>query len=290
MRYLGAHVSASGGLQNAIPNGEALSINSIQTMLSAPMRWSTKEIPQEQIDAFIQLQKTSNIKKLLFHGIYLINLARQDKQMFHVSKLSVQTHLDAVNRLEIAATQNNSDLEVLGLTFHPGSAKDCTPEEGIKRISQGLNWILNEVKGGMLLLESSAGSGSVMGDKLEELAAMRDGTEQKQRVGYVLDTQHMFVSGYDWRNSLDEIIDNIDRTLGLENVKCFHLNDSMKEFNSKKDRHANLGEGEIGIEAVTNIVNHTKLKHIPFILETPGLKTLETAQLEVDRLKEIAVD
>ncbi|MCA9375085.1 deoxyribonuclease IV [Candidatus Dojkabacteria bacterium] len=289
MRYLGAHVSASGGLANSIKNGETLGVNSIQTMFSAPMRWALKEIPQEQIDEMAAAQKDSGVKKLLIHGIYLINLARKDKQMFHLSKMSLVSHLDALWRLEKAVNKIGGDLGILGLTFHPGSAKDLTPEEGVKRISYGLNWVLDKVEGGMLLLESSAGSGNIMGDTLEELRNMYDGVEDKGRVGYVLDTQHMFVSGYDWRNNLDDIVDQIDNVLGLENVKCFHLNDSMKPFDSHRDRHANLGEGEIGIDAIKAIVNHPRLSSIPFILETPALKTLDGSIEEMNRLKEIAV-
>lgn len=287
MRYLGAHVSAAGGLVNAIKNGEALSINSIQTMLSAPMRWALKEIAQEQVDEMAAAQKDSGVKKLLIHGIYLVNLARKDKQMFHLSKMSLVNHLDALWRLEKAVKKVGGDLDILGLTFHPGSAKDLTPEEGVKRISYGLNWVLDKVEGGMLLLESSAGSGNIMGDTLEELRGMYEGVEQKERVGYVLDTQHMFVSGYDWRNNLDGVVNQIDSTLGLENVRCFHLNDSMKPFDSHRDRHADLGEGEIGLEAISGIVNHPKLRSIPFILETPALKTFDGSVKEVNRLKEI---
>lgn len=287
MRYFGAHVSASGGLKNSIKNGDILGVNSIQTMFSAPMRWSTKEILQKEVEEMAAQQVGSVVKKVLFHGVYLINLARQDKQMFHVSKLSVATHLDAAWRLEKASKEAGGDMDVLGVTFHPGSAKDLTPEEGVKRISYGLDWIIDEVGGGMILLESSAGSGAVMGSKLEELAAMRDGVTKKDRVGYVLDTQHMFVSGYDWRNELENIVKQIESTLGLENIKCFHLNDSMKPFNSKKDRHANLGEGEIGEEAIKALVNHPKLKDIPFILETPALKSVETSKAEVDKLKSL---
>lgn len=285
MRYLGAHVSAAGGLKNAIKNGKELGVNSIQTMFSAPMRWSLNEIAQEQIEAMAKEQVDSGVKKILFHGVYLINLARKEKQKFHLSKQSIQMHLDGAWRLEQAIKEVGGDSEILGVTFHPGSAKDLTPKEGVARISQGLNWILDKVDGGMLLLESSAGAGNIMGDTLEELAAMREGVEQKERVGYVLDTQHMFVSGYDWRNDLTQIVENIDKTLGLEHLKAFHLNDSMKPFDSRRDRHEVLGKGEIGEKAIKELLNHPKFKDIPFILETPALKSMDTAKEEVDTLK-----
>jgi deoxyribonuclease-4 len=285
MRYLGANVSAAGGHENIVAAAVEFNMNSVQTMPTAPLRWLSKEISMDHVSAFVNAQKDSVLKKYLIHGIYLINLARKDKQLFHLGKLSVAMYLKYLEDVRKMADDNGNDLDILGVTFHPGSAKDLTPEEGVKRISYGLNWINDFVPGKqMILLESSAGAGAIMGDTLEELAAMRDGVENKERVGYVLDTQHMFVSGYDWRNNLDEIVEKIDSTLGLEWVRCFHLNDSLHEFNVHKDRHANLGEGKIGEEALKAIINHPKLKNIPFILETPALKADETMGEEVERL------
>lgn len=285
MRYIGAHVSSAGGHQNAVKEAEKYNINTIQYMPSAPMRWSIKEIADDQVDAFVEAQKGSSLEKVLLHGVYLINLARKEKQMFHLSKMSVVTYMNYAQKVADKA----KDLDMIGVTFHPGSAKDLTPEEGIERISYGVNWILEHAPGDvMLLLESSAGAGNVMGDTLEELAAMREGVDDKERVGYVLDTQHMFVSGYDWVNDLEGIVDSIDKTLGLDKVKCFHLNDSMHPAGAHKDRHADLGEGEIGMAAISQIVNHPKLKDIPFILETPGLKSESTMKDEIEKLREIA--
>ena len=286
MRYYGAHVTSAGGHENAIVQAEKYGINSIQIMPTAPMRWALKDIDIKQVENFVKAQKGSIVKKLLLHCVYLINLAREDKQMFHLGKMSLVTYLKYIE--EITKRTTSDDLEVLGVTFHPGSAKDLTPEEGLKRITYGLNWILEQVPGkSMILLESSAGSGAIMGDTLEELAAMREGVEDKSRVGYVLDTQHMFVSGYDWRTDLEGIVNKIEKTIGLENVKCFHLNDSMMDFESHKDRHENLGKGKIGLEAITAIVNHPKLKNIPFILETPALKSDKTMGEEIKTLKSI---
>jgi deoxyribonuclease-4 len=126
-----------------------------------------------------------------------------------------------------------------------------------------------------------------MGDTFEELTKLRDGVEQKERVGYVLDTQHTFSSGYDWRTDLEVIVTKIESTLGLENVKCFHLNDSLVDFGSHKDRHANLGEGKIGLDAITALVNHPKLKSIPFILETPNVKDDAGIAEEMNKLSSI---
>jgi deoxyribonuclease-4 len=286
MRYFGAHVSASGGHQNAIKNGEKYRLNTIQLMPSAPMRWSTKEIDMKEVEALVTEQMNSGVKKILTHGIYLINLARQEKQKFHLSKMGVLTYQNYIGNVIETAENMGSDLEVIGNTFHPGSAQDLSQEEGVKRISEGINWILERCHPkGMLLLESSAGAGKVMGDTLEELTQMRAGTEQKERVGFVLDTQHMFVSGYDWRNDLEGILKKIEETIGLENVHAFHLNDSKTAFESHRDRHENIGEGEIGIEAMKNLINHPKLRDIPMILETPALKSEKTMGEEIEKVK-----
>lgn len=291
MRYFGAHVSNAGGHQNGIKNGDKYGVNTIQTMATAPMRWSMKEVDMAQVEAFVNAQKDSGVKKLLVHGIYLINLARQDKQMFHMSKMSVLTYMNYIGNIIKMSQEVGGDIDVIGMTFHPGSAKDSPPAEGIKRISYGIDWILDKTEGeGMLLLESSAGAGNIMGDKLEELAAMREGVEHKDRVGYVLDTQHMFVSGYDWRSGLEGIIKNIEDTIGLEHVHAFHLNDSMTEMGSNKDRHENIGDGEIGLDAMKALINHPKLKDIPMILETPALKKPETMGPEIEKVRGLLED
>lgn len=286
MRYYGVHASANGGLANSIKIGDALGVNAIQSMFSAPMRWSIKDIDEAQIKAMAEAQITSTVKKMLFHGVYLTNLARQEKAKFHMSKLSQMTHLAAAQKLQNYIDELGGDGEVLGVTFHPGSALDCEPADGLKRISEGLNWILDELPGkGKLLLETSAGAGNVMGDKLEELAEMRAGVEDKSRVAYVIDTQHMFVSGYDWRDDLEGVITQLENTIGIENIKAIHLNDSAKPLASHRDRHADLGQGEIGEIALRNLVNHPKLVNIPFLLETPAMKDVESMVKEVAVLK-----
>ncbi len=286
--FLGANVSASGGLYKSLLNGDDLNINSIQTMLTAPMRWSTKDLDDAELEKFVETAKTSGVKKMLLHGIYLINLARKEKQMFHLSKLSLETHFRATAKLEKMLKDRVPDFEVLGLTFHAGSAIDLTPEEAMERIIYGLDWVMDKVEGGTLLLETSAGAGKVMGDTFEEISAMRSGAKHKDRIGYVVDTQHTFVSGYDWVNDLDGVVEKMDSILGLDLIKAIHLNDSMKPFDSHKDRHADLGKGEFGEEAVRKILHHPKLKNIPFILETPALKNFDSAVNEVEMLKKLA--
>ncbi len=287
--YLGAHVSSAGGVENSILQGDRYGVNSIQIMPTAPMRWATKSIEQESIVKFVENLKKSQVKKILIHGIYLTNLARSDKQLFHLGKMGLVVYLDFANRVGELIKKNSLDVEILGVCFHPGSQKELNYEDSIERISYGIDWVLNEVGGNSwLLIESTAGTGGNLGRSFTELKNIREGCEGKDRVGYVLDTQHTYAAGYDWVNDIDSIVEEIGETLKFERVKSIHLNDSMAELGSNKDRHANLGKGKIGEKGIYNILHRKEFKTIPFILETPALKTFSTAEEEISQLKKLA--
>lgn len=275
-RFLGCHVSSAGGLENAILNGEILGVNTIQIHPSPPQRWNSQKFLEGSEKKFLEKKKDSNIQKVFFHGIYLINLANPDDSKFHLSKLSLVNYLDLLARI-------SGD----GVIFHTGSFKDQVDEnEGFERIIKAINWIFEHSENSAkLLLEVSAGSGRVIGSKFSDLAKIYDGVKERSRLGFALDTQHMFGSGYDFKNNLEEIILDLEKTLGLENIKAIHFNDSKVDLASKKDRHENLGEGKIGEEVLKKFLNHKKLQEIPFILETPNLGILETAKIEVKKLK-----
>jgi len=288
--YLGVHVSSSGGIENAIKNGERYGVNSIQMMPTAPMRWSTKEIPDESIEKFLDALERSSVKKILIHGIYLTNLAREDKRLFHLGKMGLVTYLDFAERVAKGIKERKiKDAEVLGVCFHPGSQKELSYEDSLERISYGMQWVLDEVKGSeKLLVEATAGTGGNLGRNFTELRLIREGVKDMDRVGFVIDTQHTFASGYDWVNNLDGVVEDMDRELGVGNVKAIHLNDSMAECGSNKDRHANLGKGKLGEKAIRSILKEPKFKNIPFLLETPALKDEKTIPAEVEKLKELA--
>ena len=287
--YLGAHVSSAGGIENAIKEGDRYDINSIQMMPTAPMRWATKSIAQESIDNFVEALKGSRVKKILIHGIYLTNLARDDKQLFHLGKMGLVVYLDFANRVGDLIKKNDLDVEILGVCFHPGSQKELNYEDSLERISYGIDWVLDEVGGNQwLLIESTAGTGTNMGRNFTELRSMRDGCKNIERVGYVLDTQHTYAAGYDWVNDMDSVVEEIGETLGYDRVKSIHLNDSMMALASNKDRHANLGEGKLGKETITKLLKRKELKNTPFILETPALKSSTTMGEEISKLKELA--
>jgi deoxyribonuclease-4 len=287
--YLGAHVSSAGGIENAVKAAKKFNINSIQMMPTAPMRWATEEIAQEDIENFVNELEGSGLEKILIHGIYLTNLAREDKQLFHLGKEGLRVYLDFAERVGELIKKKKLDTEILGICFHPGSQKELSFEDSIERISYGIDWVLDKVKGNhKLLIETTAGTGNNLGRTFTELKKMRDGVKDKSRVGFVIDTQHMYAAGYDLVNDLDGVIEDMDRELGIANVKAIHINDSKTKLGSNKDRHANLGEGEIGEEAMKEILHRKEFKDIPFILETPALKTGKDMEGEIKKLKELA--
>lgn len=278
-RFLGCHVSASGGFEKGLVNGEALGVNTIQVHPCPPQRWNFKPFAPGFEDKFLEMREKSTVKRVFFHGIYLINLANPDPKQFANSKTSLYHDLDLSHRI-------GGD----GVIFHVGSMKHQEDfDAGLRHAADGVNWIMEKTKGtARLLLEVAAGSGQVIGSRMEELATIYEHVEHKENVGFALDSQHLWASGYDLRTDLEGVVKQIEKNFTIEKVWAIHLNDSKTLLGSKTDRHENLGEGEIGEEAIKNFLNHPKLISIPFILETPGLKSMDTAQAEVDKLHKFA--
>jgi deoxyribonuclease IV len=291
-RHLGAYVSSSGGLFNIIQRGVDLNINTVMTHPAPPQKWNSQPFKDEAVQKYLEAKANDNtIEKVYFHGIYLINLANPDKQKFHLSKVSVMYHLDLLRNI-------NGD----GVIFHTGSFKDQKDEnEGYDRVIYGLNWIFENLEempssknknfwdSPKLFLEIAAGSGNVVGDQFEELARIYAGIDKKHqhKLGFCLDTQHMFASGYDIVNSLNDVVEQADSILNLDKVAVIHFNDSKTDLASHKDRHEDLGsaDAKIGQVAMSGFLNHPKLKNKDFILETPSLDTPEGALQQVETLK-----
>ena len=160
-------------------------------------------------------------------------------------------------------------LGIENLVFHPGSHTGIGAEAGIQNIIAGLDQAITGKENITVLLETMSGKGTEIGWRFEELKAIRDGVSHPERIGICLDTCHVFAAGYDIVNDLDGVLEEFDKVLGLELLRAIHLNDSMMPFGSRKDRHAVIGGGEIGIEALLNVMRHPKLKDLPFYLETP---------------------
>ena len=275
-RYFGAHVSSAGGLKNAVTAAVELGINTIQVHPSPPQRWNTTPFAPGTEDPFNEAREGTCLEKVFFHAIYLINMATPDNVKFQNAKVSLLNYLDY-----------NARIGGSGVIFHVGSMKDQEDDAvGYDRVVSGLNYIMEKAPAnGRLILEVAAGAGSVIGDKVEELAMIYDQLERKENVGFGLDTQHMWASGYDFQNHLEDVIDNVESSLGLDKVWSIHLNDSKTALESRKDRHENIGDGLIGGEALKKVFTHKKLAHIPFILETPALESVEGARSEIEKLR-----
>lgn len=274
-RYFGAHVSCAGGLVNAAKAAIELNINTIQIHPSPPQRWNSQPFAAGVEDEFNSVRKGSCLERVFFHAIYLINMATPDAQKFHLAKTSLLNYCELSARIDGA-----------GVVFHVGSMKDEPDEsQGYDRVVSGLNWILERApKNSRLIMEVAAGAGSIIGDRVEELALIYSQLDRKEMVGFGLDTQHMWASGYDLVNDLETVVAVVDKEMSLDKVWSIHLNDSKTERASKKDRHENIGDGLIGSRALANVFTHPKLRSIPFILETPALESLAGARSEIDKL------
>ena len=257
----GAHESISGGVFTAIERGKLATCDTIQMFNKGNNQWKAKKLEQEEIDKFFKAIQDTDVAVSTSHTSYLINIASPDKKLAAVSLKSLQEEMERCNILKIP-----------NLVMHPGSHVGTGEAEGIKRISDNVNKLFDELENNSvcLLLETTAGQGSHLGYTFEQIAQMIDGVEDKAHVGVCMDTCHIFAAGYAISDPKDykATMKNFDDTIGLDKLKIIHMNDSMKEFGSKKDRHEHIGKGHIGLEGFRNIVNDARLKKIPMILET----------------------
>lgn len=275
-KYYGGHLSIAGGFHKALESAKLLEINAIQIHPSAPQRWNSSPYKPGVEDEFLRNLPSSGVKKIFFHGIYLINLANPDPKAQKLSQLSLINDLDLCSRLRAD-----------GVIFHVGSSKHEPDElKALALAADAVNAILDESKNSSrLILEVSAGGGLTIGQRFEQLVEIFERVEKKDRIAVGLDTQHLWASGYQLPEDLDNLLKLIDSTVGSERLAAVHLNDSKTACGSRLDRHENLGDGLIGKDRLLAVLNHPKLKEIPFILETPAMKSIETAVDEIKKLR-----
>lgn len=278
-KYFGSHIS--GGWDLAIKGAKDLGVNTIQIHPSAPQRWNRSPFKKEVEEKFISERDGSGVEKVFFHGIYLINLASPDLSKRELATTSLVYYLET-----------NARIDGNGVIFHVGSLKDEPLKDiGYKRAAEIINLVFHKAKGkGRLLLENAAGSGKVIGDRLSELRAIYDLVDDKSRLGFALDTQHAWASGYNLKDDLDGFVKECKTILELEKIWAIHINDSKSALNSRVDRHENIGEGTIGSSALRNFFLHEAFAEIPFILETPNVKDLDSASQEVAKLRKFLED
>ncbi len=263
---LGAHMSIAGGVSNALERGAAEGMNAIQVFTKSSRQWVGPPIDEEDVARWNELKPKLGIQAVVSHAAYLINLATPKDDLW---EKSMAAHRDELERAHAYGIPH--------VVLHPGSHTGSGEEAGMARVAEALNRIhadLPHCADVRTLLELMAGQGSAVGYRLEQLATMMDMVEDKSRVGVCLDTCHALAAGYDIRNpeGYAAFIQDIQDTVGLGQIYCWHFNDSQHPLGSRKDRHTHIGEGEVGLEGFRLILNDLRWDGIPMLLETPKEK------------------
>ncbi len=267
---LGAHVSAAGGVSKAFARGQAAGCQTMQIFTRNQNRWVSKPLAPAEIERWQAAQSSSDIAPVVAHASYLINLASPDDALW---EKSIDAFVDELSRAEA--------LGLLGVVLHPGAHMKQGEEAGIARVAAALDRCHAATSGfrTLTLLETTAGQGTVLGHRFEQLAAMRAQAADPERIAVCFDTCHAFAAGYDFRTTegYAAMIADFDRLIGLDRLACFHFNDSKHDLGSRKDRHEHIGQGGIGLSGFAHILNDPRFAHIPMILETPESKDLHEA-------------
>ncbi len=261
-RLLGVHCSIAGGVENAPLAGDALGCTAIQLFTTNNQQWRPHPISDASAAAFRENMRCTRVRVAFAHAIYLINLAAPDRSV-HARSLRAM-----VGELERA--------QLLGLPFvvvHPGAPKDRGRDWGVRRVAESIDRVIEKTPGSRvrIALETTAGLGSTLGGRFEELAAIIDRVGDKRRVAVCFDTCHAFAAGYDIATKLGyaKSWKQFDRTVGFKRLVALHLNDSQTELGSRRDRHEQLGEGRIGRAGFRLLMNDARLAHLPMVIETP---------------------
>ncbi len=259
MLNIGCHLSTTKGYENMGKEAIKIGANTFQYFTRNPRGGKAKDIDEKDILALRKLMEENKFAKILAHAPYTLNGCSADES---TRQFATEMMADDLERLKYLPTSLYN--------FHPGSHVKQGVDVGINYIVEMLNKVLKPEHTTIVLLETMAGKGTEVGRTFEEIAEIISRVDLKEKMGVCLDTCHVYDAGYDIVNDLDGVLEEFDRIIGLDRLHAIHLNDSKNPFNSHKDRHEKIGEGEIGFEAIKKIINHPKLKNIPFFLETPN--------------------
>jgi len=259
MLYIGCHLASSKGYKAMGKQAVDINANTFAFFTRNPRGGSAKALNMNDISAFLDIAQEYSFGRLVAHAPYTMNACAADEKIRNFAR---EAMADDLKRLE--ATPGNY------YNFHPGSHVKQGADVGIKLIADQLNTVLTEDQSTVVLLETMAGKGSEVGRTFEELCEIIDRTELSEKLGVCLDTCHIWDAGYDIVNNFDGVMEEFDRIIGLKRLKAVHLNDSLNPLGAHKDRHAKIGEGFIGLDAIIRIINSSYLKGLPFILETPN--------------------
>ncbi|MCF8240840.1 MAG: deoxyribonuclease IV [Melioribacteraceae bacterium] len=279
-QLLGAHTSIAGGVYMAIERAEILGFNAIQIFTKNNNQWKAKDLADVDIEIFKMNWKNSGVEFIVTHDSYLINLCAKDPEILEKSRSAFITELERCELLGIPF-----------LNFHPGAHGGRGEEDGIKLIAESINIAHERTKGFNVgsMLETTAGQGTNIGYTFEQLGKIIDLVDGKNRMTVCIDTAHVFAAGYDISVSenYDRMIKEFDEIIGLEKLKCLHINDSKKKLGSRVDRHEHIGDGYIGMDGFSNIMNDRRLASVPKILETPKGKDQKEDLLNLAKLKNL---
>ena len=259
MFKIGCHLSISGGFLAAAKTITKLGGNTYQYFSRNPQGGKAKPWNQADFEAFMEYSKANGIEVLLCHAPYTLNACSANPDTREFARICFKSDIEMLENFPNAL-----------YNFHPGSHTGQGVEVGVEQIAEILNEVLYPEMKTTVLLETMAGKGSEIGRSFEEIADIISKVNLKEKLGVCLDTCHVYSAGYDIVNDLDKVLEDFDRIIGLDRLKAIHLNDSKMPFASNKDRHEKIGLGVIGFDAVKRIINHPKLRHLPFYLETPN--------------------
>lgn len=259
MLNIGCHLSVSKGYLHMGKEALSIGANTFQFFTRNPRGSKVKKVDEQDTSALMAFMKEHQFAPVLGHAPYTLNACSSDPKVREFAQMVLAEDL-----ANLEYVPNNL------YTFHPGSHGGQGLEAGIGWIAVQLNQVLSPEQSTTVLLETMSGKGTEVGSSFEEIKLILDQIELKEKVGVCLDTCHVFSAGYDIVNDLDGVLEEFERVVGLSHLKAVHLNDSMNPFDSRKDRHARIGEGSIGLEPMIKIINHPYLRHLPFYLETPN--------------------
>ncbi|MDE6202113.1 MAG: deoxyribonuclease IV [Lachnospiraceae bacterium] len=258
MLTIGTHMSIAEGIAKMAENVVEMEADTMQIFSRNPRGSGYKTYSRQEIDRFLQIREKYRLGPVLAHAPYTMNLASPKEAVYEFACMVIK---EDVARMDALSIEN--------MVFHPGSHTGIGAQAGIENIIAGLDQAITGQEKITVLLETMSGKGTEIGADFEELRAIRDGVKHPERIGICLDTCHVFAAGYDIVNNLDGVLSEFDRILGLDLLRAVHLNDSQMPFGSRKDRHAVIGGGEIGLESLLAVLRHPALRELPFYLETP---------------------
>jgi deoxyribonuclease IV len=273
---LGAHMSIAGGVGNAFLRGKEVGCEVVQIFTKSSNQWKARPLTEEEIKIFDKNREYTGIRPVVAHNSYLINLASPDNELYEKS-------IDAM----LIEMERAKTLDIPYIIMHPGAHVGSGEDEGLSRIANSINLLFDRTKdyNVNLLLETTAGQGTVIGHRFEHLRAIIEKIREEIRIGVCLDTCHSYVAGYDIKMRYDTVFQEFDNIIGLNRLKAFHLNDTLKALGSRVDRHWHIGKGELGLETFRRIMTDERFKDLPMIIETPKGVDEQGMDLDVINLR-----